>query len=503
MTPSSPVALSSLISDHPQPRWTLAHVAQAMGGVIHWPNAQTQRDPALGIQAIITDSRALLPGCLFVALRGEKFDGHDFIAQAIAGGAVAVVVDEAGERQFQSAWASLSAPRLVVRDTLYALGDMARDVRAERRHDLVVGITGSVGKTTTKELTAAALSARSPVHRTRGNLNNHVGVPLTLFEWRPDQHTAVIEMGMNALGEIARLSQICAPNVGIITKVAPAHLEQLGSLENIARAKGELFAGLARDAVAIVNNDDPMVRSICVPLLHPRQRVMRFGSDPSCDAYVRACAPMTRDHVVGLNVTMVLLGETVTFWLPMMGAHNGMNAAAAALAARVLGWSAAEIGEGLAHTEMPDGRLRVFWLAARGMHVIDDTYNANPSSMAAALRTLHDVAPDGTARRVAILGTMLALGAESATLHAQIGRVVAECGVHCLIAVGEHGEAMAQAARTMGVMASAYGDVEEAMPHIHKGVQTGDWILVKGSRGMQMERVVKSLMEKDAQGGQR
>lgn len=452
--------------------WDLGSLARATGAQI-FGGALPE-----GVEAVGTDSRSLPPRCLFVALRGDRFDGHDFLAGAVSAGAVAVLVDSAGA----SKAASLGVPRLVVNDTLEALGDIAGWVR--RRIDKpVVGLTGSNGKTTTKEMLASILGQRGSVHKNAGNFNNLVGLPLTILAWPADTWAAVLEMGMNATGEIARLTEIAGPDVGLVTNVGPAHLEGLGTIEAIGRAKGELYAGLGAEAIAVVNADDPVIAAVCGESLAGRP-VLRFGAAVGCD--VRVVSVTTGR--LSSRVTLEVDGRPVEVELPVLGTHNAMNAAGAAAAAMALGVDRDEIASGLLRAEVPGGRLRILRDARPGVHVVDDTYNANPASMRAAFAVLGEIA-DG--RRVAVLGDMFELGEEAAALHREVGESAATSGVAWVLALGPNAEQTASGARDAGAEAAAFDDAEALERALELGLRPGDWLVVKGSRGMRMERIVE------------
>jgi len=451
-------------------RWDLGVLARAAKGQLCGGALPS------GVAAVGTDSRSLPPASLFVALRGERFDGHAFVREVAAAGAAAVVVDARGDEML----GDLGVPRLVVPDTLAALGDMAHAVRQELGKP-VVAVTGSNGKTTTKEMLASILAERGPVHRTRGNLNNLIGLPLTLFAWPSEAWAGVLEMGMSAPGEIARLCAIADPDVGVITMVGPAHLAGLGTLDNVGRAKAELFAGLRADATAVINADDPVLARVAVPLLG-KQRRLTFGAGRA-DVQVTSHAPT----FAGLRVELRLDGGSLEVELPLVGPHNALNAAAAAAAAHALGLTPAQIQSGLAKVSVPGGRLRLLRDLAGGVNVIDDTYNANPASMRAAFSTLASLA---TGRRVAVLGDMLELGAESQALHAEVGAAAAAAGITDLFALGEQAMEIAKSARAAGTDARAFATLDELLPALLRVVRAGDWLLVKGSRGMKMERVV-------------
>jgi len=432
------------------------------------------------IEAVGTDTRSLPPACLFVALTGDNFDGHQFVRQAVAKGALAVMI----EARVAAEFTDLKVPRLVVSDTRAALAMMARQARGSLQEP-VVAVTGSNGKTTTKELIAAALSDRI-VHKTTGNLNNLLGVPLTILAWPTDAQVAVIEMGMSAPGEIAELTLIAQPTVGVITNVGPAHLEGVGTIEDVARAKGELFANLPARGTAIINADDPIIGGICVPLIS-HQAKLTFGRSPGCDVRIDGYAATES----GSRIRLIVQGTPMEIHSVLPGPHNAMNTAAATAAAIAIGTSLADIEAGLLAVKVPGGRMRVV-AAARELHLVDDTYNANPYSMRAAFVTLAELA---SGRRIAVLGDMLELGDESEDLHREVGRAAATSGIGWVLTLGAFAQAMADGASNAGASAHGYDTIEALLADLDGGLRPGDWVLVKGSRGMHMERVVELLMK--------
>ena len=430
----------------------------------------------VAVQGISSDSRTLQPGDLFVPLRGERFDGHDYLTQAVRNGAAACLSEEVV--------AGLTIPVVQVRDTLQALGDLAHAVR-QRFAGPVVGITGTSGKTTTKEMLAAILARTGPGLKSAGNFNNLIGVPQTLFGLAPEHRWAVIEMGMSARGEIARLAQIAAPAIGVITNVGAGHLQQLGGISGVARAKGELFIHLPAEGTAIVNTDDPQI--VQLPLANGVRRVT-FGC--SADAQVRGSAISSVDGTV--RFTLHLPGEEVLVQLPVPGRHNVQNALAAAAAAWVLEVPAGEIAAGLGDFSPCPGRMELIALA-NDILLLEDSYNANPLSMRAALEALDDLGRHG--RRIAVLGDMLELGPTARDLHREVGALVAE-RADWLFTLGELASEIAAGAIERGLSperAVTAEDVEELIAKLRGIVQPGDRILVKGSRGMRMERVGAAL----------
>ena len=454
---------------------TIEFVRLATGADLGGP---CQDEPLAGVS---TDSRAIAPGQLFVALAGPNFDGHDFVPKALAQGAAAALVRADYAPPELAGACLLRAP-----DTLRALGDLAGAWRREQSA-IVAGLTGSNGKTSTKEMLAAILQKRHRVLKTKGNLNNLIGLPLTLLGLKPEHTACVVEMGMSALGEIARLTEIAAPELGLVTNVGPAHLGPLGSLANIAQAKTELFRGLEPSATALVNLDDPWLAPWAERL---ECRVVTFGSREA--AMVR-CGDVS---ALGgrLAFSLWLPGEApIRVRLAAPGRHNVMNACAAAAAALVMGQDGAAIREGLEAFAPVKGRLeqkRGFF----GFWVLDDTYNANPASLAAGLAALNDVA--GGRPRGLILGDMLELGPTSPQLHRDCGRRAAEAGCRLVMALGEQADEVAAGAREGGLSAEAalaFGDRLELIEAAQERFEEDEVVLVKGSRSMGMERVVKAL----------
>ncbi len=439
------------------------------------------RPPQGGFAGVSTDSRRVRPGQLFVALKGPNFDGHRFVSDALAKGAVGALVEQGFSQETGG-----DACLLVVPDTLRALGDLAGAWRRQQK-TLVCGLTGSNGKTTTKEMLAAILGRRHRVHKNPGNYNNLIGLPLTLLELTPEHGACVVEMGMNAPGEIARLTEIASPQVGLITNVGPAHIGPLGSLEAVARAKTELFRGLEGGATAVVNLDDP--------LLAPWRewlscRVVTFGRREGAELRARDLAALGGRQAFTLELPG---GEAVRPRLAVPGEHNVMNALAAAAAAWTLGLGAEEIKAGLEEFAPLPGRLSVV-KGATGPWLLDDTYNANPTSVRAGLQALEVIA---AGRRMGlILGDMLELGAHSAELHRQTGRDAAQAGCRVVLALGEFAPQVAEGARQGGVdpaLALAFSERRELIHKAREIFGPNDVVLVKGSRGMAMEEVVQAV----------
>ena len=456
------------------PRFTADELARATGG--RWIGT-----PPAEVAGVSTDTRTVAAGALFVALKGERFDAHDFLASAAAKGAAAALVAEA------RAGEPSPLPRLAVPDTLAALGAVARLHR--RRFQIpFVAITGSNGKTTTREMIAAILATRGPVLKTEGNLNNEVGVPLTLFGLDETHQAAVIEMGMNHPGEIARLAAIALPQVGVVTLAAPAHLEGLGTVDAVADAKAELYQGLPEGGIAIANADDARMLKRAQA---SGRRMITFSATKGRrgDVVVLEIVSQGDD---GLRFVLGVGNREVPIHIPgLVGAHNAANAAAAAAAAIALGCTDREIARGLAAVRPVGRRLRLETLPS-GVRLVDDCYNANPASMSAALRTLTALAASG-GRAVAVLGDMLELGALEVEAHRALGEEAAKAGLAALAAFGPRSRATAEAARAAGLEAFHVEELDPLVAWAKSNVRPGDVLLVKGSRGMKLERLVEAL----------
>ena len=452
----------------------LAWVAQACGGAI-------VGDPARRFDRFVKDSREDVRDALYVALRGERFDGHAFLGAVAAAGASAALVEADRFRPEDLG----ALPAVVVPDVVRALAEVARAHR-RRMSARVLGLTGSCGKTTTKELLAAVLRNVGPTLATAGNLNNQIGVPFTLLGLRPEHRFAVVELGCNHPGEIAGLAAIAEPEVGLITCVAAAHLEGLGSLDGVARAKGELFAALDRpDATAVVNLDDERVAGI------PTGRARRIGVGPGPGADVRLGLPATGQGDGALSVSFPD-GRRARATLALPGRHILLDAGLAAAAAWVVGATVEAIEAGLSGVGAARHRGEIL-TSSRGVVVLDDTYNANPGSMGAAIAALDDV--PGTGRKVAILGEMLELGEATGTLHREVGAAAGRSGLGLLVCVGPSAGRMAEGARAAGPgEVVVFEAVEPLLGELDRLVRTGDRVLVKGSRGMRMERVVEGIL---------
>ena len=425
-----------------------------------------------------TDSRAVRPGQLFVALKGEHFDGHDYAEQALEQGAAGVVLEKNT--------ANLS-PAIVVEDSYLALGQLAAHWRAKFAIP-VVAITGSNGKTTVKEMLSAILAVKAggmaSIHATVGNLNNHIGLPLTMLKLRDSHQFAVLEMGMNHLGEIAYLSDLAKPTLALINNAGTAHLGELGSRDKIAQAKGEIFAGLATNGVALINADDDY--AAYWRALNAGKKIVSFGLDQAADVQASY-----QEKDGGYAVRLRTPAGEVAFVLPVMGVHNVRNALAASAAAYALGVFNADIATGLAGFSAVKGRLQNK-MAIHGARLIDDTYNANPDSMKAAI----DVLANQTGEKILVLGDMGELGTDAARMHREVGEYAKAKGLKQLYCLGELSLEMVQG---FGVGARHFDDAAALAEVIKPQLSAQVTVLVKGSRFMKMERVVDLLDEKNNQ----
>lgn len=422
---------------------------------------------------VCTDTRAIAKGSLFVAFKGASFNGHDFVAQALDAGAAGAIVSEV-----RPEYEGLTAPLFVVPGTLKAYQDLARFHR--RRFSIpVIAVTGSVGKTSTRNMIATVLSEKYHVLQTEKNFNNEIGLPKTLLQLTPEHEACVVEMGMRGLGQIAELAAIGEPTIGVVTNVGKSHIELLGSQENIARAKSELVQALDEKGTAVLNGDDPFVRpmtSLC------KGTSVLYGTQD--DADVQA------EHIVcdeqGVRFQCRGFGSTFDVAVPVIGRHNVYNALAAITAGHLTGLSVEEIQRGLAAYRGMAMRQELLHIGPYTF--INDTYNANPASMAEAIRTL-DLLTKG--RKIAVLGGMGELGDWAKREHQAIGRLVAQTGLDALITMGDLAKDIADAAKSEGMTAVYTTDTHEQAAHqLQSLIRDGDTVLLKGSRSFAMEKIL-------------
>jgi UDP-N-acetylmuramoyl-tripeptide--D-alanyl-D-alanine ligase len=456
---------------------TLEDVLVGTGGTAASPGRE-----GLVLPSVSIDSRSLVPGALFVAIAGPRHDGHDFVAEAARRGAAAAMIHR-----------DVSAPEgmalVRVGDTTRGLADLARHVRRLASVP-VVGITGSVGKTTTKDMTARLLETRGPVLKTEGNLNNRFGLPLTLLRLRPEHTAAVLEMGMSAPGEIRALATLAEPDVAVVTRVAPVHLEFFGSVDAIADAKAEILEGLRRGGTAVLNGDDPRLRRVGERFAG---RVVWFGRDRRFDV----SAERWRGTAFGARFDLRVGGSVVDVALPLAGPHFALDFLAAVAAAHVLGVSleaAAEAATSLVPARHRGEVLRL----GRDVVLLDDCYNSSPEALEAAVVAL-GLLPGR--RRLAVLGDMLELGASGPPLHRAAGRSLAG-RVDGVVGVGTLAREILEGAREAGLRPDALRHFAEAAtaaacPDL---VEPGDAVLVKGSRGVGLEVVVDALAARFGEG---
>lgn len=461
--------------------YTMEQVACAVGGRL------VAGSPSMKAASAVIDSRNSGPGAIFFALPGERSDGHEYVGAAAAAGAAGAIVSRVPDSEVIASIPE-SFGLIAVDDVGVSLGRLASMHRG-RMSTSVVAITGSAGKTTTKDMVASALSALSSVCATEGNMNNELGLPLTLLRIEPDHQAVVVEMAMRGMGEIAELTAIARPDIGVVTNVGTAHIACLGSQDNIALAKGELVSALPLHGTAILNGDDPRVRAMAGLA---RCRTLLYGFGPDCHVSARNI----RQSANSTSFVLMIQGEPVgshAFTVPLPGIHNVANALAAIAVGWRLGMTPDEMWRGLGAFAPSEMRMQ-FRTSEDGRVVIDDTYNANPASMMCAIDAAMQYASGR--RVVAVLGDMLELGEQSAAYHSEVGSHAAEAGVAALVTMGELSRHIAKGAISFGMppeCVAVCGDADEVVREaIHLG-SPGDIYLVKGSRGMRMEKVVEAL----------
>ncbi len=461
--------------------WTTQDILEATKGRLLYEGSRSR------FSGVSIDSRTIGNDWIFVAIRGENHDGHRFIEQVIDKGSTGLVVQsETAVALKHEHYQRKGATCIEVPDTVRALGALAAYQR-NRCEIPVIAITGSNGKTSTRQMTELVMAQKFKTLATQGNFNNEIGLPLTLFNLTADHQAAVLELGMNHHGEITRLGAICRPTIGVITNVGPAHLEFLGSLEGVAQAKGELMAQVATDGTVVLNGDDPHVAALAEK---SDRKVFWYGTTRQAMAVAENIAHTEQGIAFDLN----LPSGKVVAKLKTHGRFMVSNALAAASVGFLSGLSATEIKAGLESFSQTRGRLQIVETDL-GVHLIDDTYNANPASMAAAINTLSDLRKDGPG--IAILGDMLELGPEAEELHRRIGWHAADSGVLRLYAYGRYAPMVGQGARQAGMPESniTIGSKEQIVEDVTRHLEPGHWVLVKGSRGAAMETVVKAICD--------
>ncbi len=451
---------------------TIGEIARAVGGKFNRENLNAET-LEIEISEISTDSRNVKDGELFVALKGENFDGHKFVLQSLDKGAAACI----SEIDIKS-----DKPIIVVKNTSEALKDLA-EYYMQKFNIPVVAVTGSVGKTTTKEMISSVLSQKYNVLKTEGNLNNEIGLPKMVFKLTPEHECAVLEMGMNHFGEIRALSKVARPSICVITNIGVAHIENLGSRAGILKAKTEIFEFMAEGGTAILNGEDDILKNFD---RRPKNSIY-FGFDDACELYVEGI----RQHEDGVDAMVHCGDNCFEIEIPSPGNHMVLNSLAAIAVGFKLGLNVTQIQEGIKAFVPTKNRMNIF-TTANGIKVIDDCYNANPDSMMAAINVLKQQ----SGLKACILGDMLELGQFSKEMHTKIGRYAAESGIPIIIGYGEKSKSYIQAAKELGVQEVYHFIDKEKMhrelPTILKKKPT---VLVKGSRSMRLEETVEVLKE--------
>ena len=451
---------------------TLENIAQVCGGTYYGSADKLQEE----VTSIITDSRKAENGCLFVPIVGERVDAHKFIPQVMAAGALATL----SERVLEDA----DFPYIVVESSLQAVKDIA-EFYLKQLQIPVVGITGSVGKTSTKEVIASVLSQKYRTLKTQGNFNNELGLPLTVFRLRDEDEMAVLEMGISDFGEMTRLAKIARPDTCVITNIGTCHLENLGDRDGVLKAKTEIFKFLRPDGHIVLNGDDDKLATVKG---HEEIKPVFFGMDKDCQVY--------GDEIVSRGLKgmtcMIHMGDTAfKVDIPMPGRHMVSNALAAAAVGRLYGLNAEQIKNGIESLEPVSGRFNM--IETDKFMIVDDCYNANPMSMKASL----DVLQDGLGRKVAILGDMGELGTDEAALHEGVGVHAGQCRIDACICVGPLAAHIAEKASQTNpdLTVIREKDLESLLKNLNTYVKPGDTILVKASHFMKFENVVKALQE--------
>lgn len=451
---------------------TLEHIALACGGT--YVGAEDKK--SVCAESITTDSRNADKGSLFVAIKGARVDGHDFIPKVAEQGALAAL----SERELPDC----PIPYIRVESTLQAVKDIA-EYYLEQLEIPVVGITGSVGKTSTKEMIAAVLAQKYNVLKTLGNFNNELGLPLTVFRLREEHEIAVLEMGINHFGEMHRLARIAKPDTCVITNIGYCHLENLIDRDGVLKAKTEMFDHMKPGGTAILNGDDDKLAT--VKEVHGKKAVY-FGLNPENEIYADEIEPK---GLKGISCRIHTAAGSFSVLIPIPGRHMVYNALAGTAVGLQYGLTLEQIKEGIESLQSLSGRFHI--IEANGMTIVDDCYNANPMSMKASL----DVLKDALGRKVAILGDMGELGENESALHAEVGEHAANAGIDCLICAGTLSKGLAEAAKKTNpsLLVMHYDTREELMGHLGALVKPGDTVLVKASHAMQFEKIVEALQK--------
>ena len=462
------------------PMFSIDQVIKAVGGVLIAGAAQNT------VCGISTDSRQVERGNIFIALQGENFDGHDFVRKAVEKGAASVIISNEALLDLEKVDKAVSV--IKASDTLQALGDLAHNYR--QRFSLpVIGLTGSSGKTTTKEMMATIIGRKKTILKTEGNLNNLIGLPQTIFRLRAEHELAILEMGTNTRGEIKRLTRIAEPIIGLITNIGPAHLAGFGSVDVVAQEKGDLFLNMSPAGIAVVNLDDEAVK-IIVERWNGRR--INFSMSPNADVTVN---DIEKNGARGMRFNLVIDGTSQKVEMKIVGIHHVYNAMAAVASAWAAGIGSETIKEGLEAFSPVGGRMEMIKLQ-NGAYVIDDSYNANPASVREALMTLKDLKNHHSG--YVFLGDMLELGDAAEEMHRRIGMLLGTIGVNAVFLQGEYSAITAAAAQDGGLSREnifIMRDSKEGIAYLKKYLKKGDWVLVKGSRRMKMEMIVAQICE--------
>jgi len=462
------------------PVFSLKDVLKATAGALVSGSAETD------FYGISTDSRSVKEGNLFIALTGDKFDGHDFLSVALKKGATGILASH--EEKINQIKGPGQAVVIQVADTLAALGDLAHIWR-KKFNIPVIGLTGSSGKTTTKEMIAAIISRRKNILKTEGNLNNLIGLPQTILRLNSEHEIMILEMGTNIRGEIKRLTQIAEPGIGMITNIGPAHLAGFGSIDVVKEEKSDLFLNMPPSGVAIINLDDEAVAT-AAEQWHGTK--VTFSMSPNADVSVR---DIEKNGVRGVSFNLIIDGHTQKVEMKITGMHHVYNAMASAAVAFAAGMDPKTIAEGLSAFRPFSGRMEMIKLR-NGSFMLDDSYNANPVSVREALMTLKDLKTNHNS--YVFLGDMLELGAQTEEMHRKIGMLIATIGVNALFLQGDFSEVTSAGAKEGGLPSEnifLLSDQEDGINYLKKYLKKGDWILVKGSRGMKMEKIVAQICD--------
>lgn len=456
---------------------TLGNIAKACQGTYTGDKEHLETEVA----GISLDSRKIGKGWLFVATKGERVDGHSFIEQAMEKGAAAVVCEkDLGQVPY---------PYIRVTDSFDALKKMAAFYRSGLNCK-VVGITGSVGKTSTKEMIASVLAVKYKVQKTKGNFNNEVGLPLTIFTIEPEHEVAVLEMGISDFGEMSRLTQIARPDICVITNIGQCHLENLGTRDGVLKAKTEIFAGMQADGEAVLNGDDDKLITVQTVSGRPVHYFFKDSANRQAGDGAVYATDIVGRGLLGTDCVIHMGEEQIAVRIPLPGEHMVSNALAAATVGQLLGLAPEQIREGIGQVKPVDGRSHI--VTTEDYVLIDDCYNANPVSMRAAL----DLLATAEGRKVALLGSMFELGEDEKRLHYEIGAYAASKSLDVVVAVGELGRNIYEGARQAGQEQVFYFETpEDFLAHKEEILKKGDSILIKASHGMHLEKVVESLTD--------